>query len=82
MSRRRIGGAARLVDPPLSMADLREVVERSEQRGFEMGLEAAERVSRLPVNDCPMCQLRAEHRALEDEVRVRRHGEPARRRQA
>lgn len=70
MSRPRRGAAARLVDPPLTMADLDEVIASSERRGFENGVDAAERVTRLPVNDCPMCQLKADHERLEGRVRI------------
>jgi hypothetical protein len=70
---KRLGGLAKLVDPPLTMADLAAVIERSERRGFEMGLDAAERTARLPVNDCPMCELRAEVDRLREWKRVADH---------
>ncbi len=56
MAKKNVGGQARKVE--LILAELEERLERVQMTGFEMGLEAAERLGRVQPNDCPMCDLR------------------------
>ena len=68
MGKKNVGGRARKVE--LTLAEWSDTLDRAEARGFEMGLEAAERLSRLPANDCPMCALSRKLEAAEDRLRV------------
>lgn len=66
-SKQNVGGQAKLITE--SMAERGAALDRSFDAGFQAGLEAAERVTRLPVVTCPMCIMAKE---LEDaKARVR-----------
>ena len=66
-SKKNVGGQAKLITE--SMVERGAALDRSFDAGFQAGLEAAERLTTLPVVTCPMCLMAKE--LEESRARVR-----------
>lgn len=62
----------------LTFDELDDIVSRAEKRGFEAGFEASENLARLPVNDCPMCQMKVELERAQEARRIAEYSRPRR----
>lgn len=63
-----VGGQAKLITE--SMADRNAALDRAFEMGVQAGLEAADRLEKLPVVTCPMCRMAQELDAARSRLRV------------
>ena len=71
--KRNVGGRAKLITE--TMAERNNALDRMFDMGFQAGLEAAERLEKLPVVTCPMCLMATELEETRGRLRVLENGQ-------